>query len=62
MRLPEIIRAALAAHGDSREVVTDSAAGYWGVRIDEDTLVPGEGATLFDIRFEDWGLEAAATA
>jgi len=63
-RLPEIIRAALAlaAHGDSREVVTDPAAGYWGVRIDEDTLVPGEGATLFGIRFEDWGLEAAATA
>ena len=61
-RLPEIIQAALAAHGDSREVVTDPAAGYWGVPIDEDTLVPGEGATLFDIRFEDWGLEAAATA
>jgi uncharacterized protein YbjT (DUF2867 family) len=61
-RLPEVIRTALAAHGDSREVVADPAAGYWGVPINEDTLVPGEGATLFDIRFEDWILEPAATA
>jgi hypothetical protein len=29
---------------------------------DERTLVPGDGATLFDIRFEDWILEAAAEA
>jgi uncharacterized protein YbjT (DUF2867 family) len=59
-RLPEIIRTSLTARGDSRDVVTDPTAGYWGVPIDEDTLVPGEGATLFDIRFEDWILEAAA--
>ena len=61
-RLPDLIRTALTAHGDSRQVVADPAAQYWGVDIDERTLVPGDGATLFDIRFEDWMLEAAAKA
>ncbi len=59
-RLPDLIRTALTARGDTREVVADPAAGYWGVHIDERDLVPGAGATLFDIRFEDWILEAAA--
>jgi uncharacterized protein YbjT (DUF2867 family) len=61
-RMPELIRTALTAHGDSREVVVDPSAGYWGVQIDETTLVPGDGGTLFDIRFEDWVSEAAAKA
>jgi uncharacterized protein YbjT (DUF2867 family) len=61
-RLPDLIRTALTAHGDSRDVVVDQSAGYWGVPIDETTLVPGDGATLFDIRFEDWVTEAAARA
>ena len=60
VRLPDIIATALTAHADSRPVEVDPAAGYWGVPIDEGTLVPGDGATLFDIRFEDWVLEAAA--
>jgi uncharacterized protein YbjT (DUF2867 family) len=59
-RLPDLIRTALTARGDTREVVADPAAGYWGIRIDEGDLVPGDGATLFDIRFEDWILETAA--
>ncbi len=59
-RLPEIIQTALTAHGDSRPVVVDPTAGYWGVQIEEATLVPGGGATLFDIRYADWVLEAAA--
>jgi uncharacterized protein YbjT (DUF2867 family) len=59
-RLPDLIRTALTARGDSREVTADPHARYWGVDIDERTLVPGAGATLFDIRFEDWILETAA--
>lgn len=61
-RLPDLIRTALTARGDTREVVADPAAGYWGVHIDERDLVPDAGATLFDTRFEDWILEAAAKA
>jgi uncharacterized protein YbjT (DUF2867 family) len=61
-RLPELIRTALTARGDARQVVVDPAATYSGVKLEERTLVPGDGATLFDIRFEDWILEAAAKA
>lgn len=60
--LPDLIRTALTAHGDDRVVVADPKAQYWGIDIDERTLCPGEGATLFDTRFEDWILEAAAKA
>lgn len=60
--LPDLIRTALTARGDTRTVVGDPAAQYWGVDIDERTLVPGPGATLFDTRFEDWILQAAATS
>ncbi|MET0698386.1 MAG: SDR family oxidoreductase [Mycobacterium sp.] len=59
-RLPDLIRTALTARGDTRQVVADDTAQYWGVDIDERTLVPGDGATLSDIRFEDWILETAA--
>jgi uncharacterized protein YbjT (DUF2867 family) len=62
IRMPELIRTALTARGDSRDVVMDASAAYWGVQIDETTLVPGDGATLFDIRFADWVSEAAAKA
>ncbi|HTI77241.1 MAG TPA: SDR family oxidoreductase [Mycobacterium sp.] len=60
--LSDLIRTALTAHGDTREVVADPKAQYWGIDIDERTLCPGEGATLFDTRFEDWILESAAKA
>jgi uncharacterized protein YbjT (DUF2867 family) len=60
--LPDLIRTALTARGDTREVVADPKAQYWGIDIDERTLCPGDGATLFDTRFEDWILEAAAKA
>jgi uncharacterized protein YbjT (DUF2867 family) len=60
--LPELIRTALTARGDSRRVIADPAAQYWGIDIEERTLVPGEGATLFETPFEDWILEAAARA
>ena len=61
-RLPDLIRTALIARGDTRPVVADPAAGYWGVDIAEDTLVPGDGGTLSEIRFADWILETAAKA
>jgi uncharacterized protein YbjT (DUF2867 family) len=60
--LPELIGIALTAHSDPREVVSDPAAQYWGVDIEERTLVPDEGARLSTTRFEDWLLETAAKA
>jgi uncharacterized protein YbjT (DUF2867 family) len=60
--LPDLIRTALVARGDAREVIADPASLYWGIELGERTLCPGEGATLFDTRFEDWILEAVAKA
>jgi uncharacterized protein YbjT (DUF2867 family) len=60
--LSDLLRTALTARGDGREVVADPAARYWGIEIGEHTLVPGGDATLFDTRFEDWILETAAKA
>ncbi|MEZ0111046.1 uncharacterized protein YbjT (DUF2867 family) [Catenulispora sp. EB89] len=52
--LDELIRTALAFRGDPRTVVTDPDALYWGVLLQKDTLLPGEGAQLAATRFEEW--------
>lgn len=57
--LPDAIRISLTARGDSREVVADPEARYWGIELKERTLVPADGAILFDTRLEEWILEAA---
>jgi hypothetical protein len=35
-------------------VVADPAARYFGAKLDERTLVPGDGAAFAETRFEDW--------
>lgn len=53
-RLDELVRRGLAAFHDSRAVVADPEARYYGIRINERTLVPADGAKLGTTRFEDW--------
>jgi uncharacterized protein YbjT (DUF2867 family) len=53
-RLDELVRKALAANGDPREVVTDEQARYSGARIGERTLLPGPDAQLGEITFDRW--------
>jgi len=61
--LDELVRRALAAWKDPREVVADPNAGYYGIRVSERTLVPEDGARLGKTRFETWlTLPAAKTA
>lgn len=52
--MDEFIRAGLAAQGDPREVVADPDATYFGARLEERSLVPGEGAQLSTLTFADW--------
>ena len=61
-RLDEFIRQGLSAHSDPRKVVGDPAAGYFGVEVDERTLVPGKNARLGEIRFEAWLAQSAKSA
>jgi uncharacterized protein YbjT (DUF2867 family) len=53
-RLDEFILHGLRAHNDPRTVVTDTRAGYFGVEVDEDTLIPGKDALLGETNFETW--------
>ena len=53
-RLDELIRRFLGERHDPREVITDPHARYFGVELDERTLVPGDDARLAETRLEDW--------
>jgi len=53
-RLDELIGRALRDRHDSREVVADPEARYFGARLRERTLVPGDGARLASTTFEEW--------
>jgi hypothetical protein len=53
-RFDELIRLGLRARRDPREVIADPHARYFGAELSERMLVPGAGARLGEIRFEDW--------
>jgi uncharacterized protein YbjT (DUF2867 family) len=55
-RLPmsTLIARYLRDTNDPREVVSDPNAPYYGVRVDDRSLVPGENARLGTIRLEEW--------
>jgi uncharacterized protein YbjT (DUF2867 family) len=61
-QLDELVREALIAWKDPREVVADPHARYYGVEVSERTLIPDEGAQLGQIRFSDWLKQPAAKA
>lgn len=53
-RLDELIRKSLSARNDTRTVVTDPTARYFGAKLRERTLVPGDEAILAQTQFEAW--------
>ncbi|MDZ5740681.1 SDR family oxidoreductase [Pseudomonas asiatica] len=52
--LDELVRRFLRLRGDTRKVVPDVHARYFGAELDDKSLTPGSGARLGNIRFEDW--------
>src|SRR5258707_224562 len=50
----ELIRQQLRALNDSREVVADPHARYFGTELSDRSIVPGDDAQLGETRFEDW--------
>jgi uncharacterized protein YbjT (DUF2867 family) len=61
-RFDEFIRQGLEARHDSREVIADSHAQYFGTELSERMLVPDTQAMLGEIRFEDWLAGSTAPA
>jgi uncharacterized protein YbjT (DUF2867 family) len=53
-RFNELIRQGLDARQDSREVVVDPHARYFGAELGERSLIPAGNARLGKIRFEEW--------
>jgi uncharacterized protein YbjT (DUF2867 family) len=57
--LDELIRRLLKARRDPREVITDRQARYHGIRLNESSLLPGNGARIGAARLEDWSKQPA---
>jgi uncharacterized protein YbjT (DUF2867 family) len=53
-RMDEFFRSDLAERGDSRQVLTDPHASFFGAELDERTLLPGGGAVLGPTRYREW--------
>jgi quercetin dioxygenase-like cupin family protein len=54
IRQDELVRQYLSAMGDPRKVVTDAKAGYFGIAVNDQSLVPGDSPRLGPTRFEEW--------
>jgi len=60
-RLDEFIRQGLAARNDPREVIADPQARYYGIKVNDSSLIPGPNARLGETRLEDWLSPAMST-
>ncbi|MCX5493413.1 SDR family oxidoreductase [Kaistia dalseonensis] len=61
VRMSDLVARFLKATGDPRQVIADPHARYFGTELDDRSLVPGAGARLGSIRFEDWFRLSATT-
>jgi uncharacterized protein YbjT (DUF2867 family) len=53
-RFDDLIRQGHAARNDLREVLIDPHARYFGAELGERALIPGDGARLGEIGFQEW--------
>lgn len=54
IRQDELVRQFLTATGDPRKVVTDANAGYYGIEVNDQSLVPGHNPRLGSVHFAEW--------
>lgn len=54
IRQDELVRQYLNATGDPRKVIADDKAGYFGIKVNDQSLVPGDNARLGRTHFSDW--------
>jgi uncharacterized protein YbjT (DUF2867 family) len=58
--LDEIARQYLASKADRHQVIADVHARYFGTRLDDKSLTPGDRPLLGRVRFEEWLSRSAA--
>ena len=54
IRQDELVRQYLSATGDPRKVIIDVNAGYFGIEVNDQSLVPGENPRLGPTHYADW--------
>src|SRR4051812_16272734 len=54
IRQDELVRKFVRATGDTRNVITGDDARYFGIEVNDQSLLPGANARLGTIRFQDW--------
>jgi uncharacterized protein YbjT (DUF2867 family) len=54
IRQDELVRQYLSATGDPRKVVTDDKPLYFGIEVNDQSLVPGANPRLGKVHFKDW--------
>ncbi|MDB5389952.1 MAG: NmrA family transcriptional regulator [Planctomycetaceae bacterium] len=54
IRMDELVRRFLQANHDDRHVATDVQAGYYGIKVNDQSLTPGQHPHLGQTRFENW--------
>ena len=54
LRQDELVRQFLSATGDSRKVNTDENTGYFGIKVNDQSLVPGDNPRLAPTHYQDW--------
>ncbi|MFN2623582.1 MAG: hypothetical protein ABR611_12135, partial [Chthoniobacterales bacterium] len=54
IRQDELVRQFLSATGDTRKVITDDHTRYFGIEVNDQSLLPGDNPRLGTTRFEDW--------
>ena len=54
IRQDDLVRRFLDATGDTRTVITDPQALYYGIAVNDRSLIPGNHPRLGPTRFEDW--------
>lgn len=52
--LDELVRQALIANKEAREVIADVHARYFGAELDDQTLIPDDNALIGATRFDEW--------
>ena len=54
IRQDELVRQYLSATGDARKVITDDNTGYFGIEVNDQSLVPGDNPRLGPTHFAEW--------
>jgi uncharacterized protein YbjT (DUF2867 family) len=54
IRQDDLVRQFLSATGDARTVITDPKALYYGIEVNDQSLIPGDNPRIGPTRFEDW--------